>query len=179
MLDDIERELISANAIATRVTELGEAISTDYTGHSLTLVIVSNGAILFGADLVRTIQVPLELDTISAASYTGTVSGAELEIRSRFKLCVRDRDVVIVDDILDSGQTLTKLKAAVAEMGARSVKSCVLLSKRCERACEIEAEYVGFEIDDEWVVGYGLDYDEQYRQLPFIGVLSPALHRVG
>ena len=176
MLDDIDEELISVEQIAQRVAELGARISDDYRERHLTIIIVSNGAVIFGADLVRQITIPLQLDMISASSYSGTVSRENLDIRSRCKLDVRGRDVVIVDDILDTGVTLENLVQAVRDQGAHDVKTCVLLDKQHDQERGLEADYAGFHIRDEWVVGYGLDYNERYRHLGFVGVLSPACY---
>lgn len=172
MLDDIDRVLISEADIAARNKTLAARISADYAGKPLTIVVISNGALIFGADLVREISIPLQLDTISASSYAGVKSTNELTIHSRLKLEIADRHVVVVDDIFDTGLTLARIVENLQEHNPIDIKTCVLLNKlrpRDDKA--LDPDYVGFPIEDLFVVGYGLDYNEHYRNLPFVGVL--------
>ena len=174
MEQDIERTLFHEQTILQRLDGLAEQITKDYAGKDLTVIAVLNGSIFFMADLLRRIQRPLRLDCLSVSSYhggtasTGTVTFDQTSLPE-----VEGRHVLIVDDILDTGLTLhaiaTRLKAEAKPAG---VKICVLLRKLKKRAQEMEADYVGFDIGDEFVVGYGLDYQEHYRNLPYIGVLK-------
>lgn len=173
MDEDIEKILFHTATIQARTDELAARITEDYRGRELTVVAVLTGALMFTADLLRRIPLPLRLDCISVASYhggtetSGTVKFGQLSLPD-----IRGRHVLVVDDILDSGLTLEAITRRFREeCGPLSVRSCVLLSKRRQRRVEIAADYIGFEIDDEFVVGYGLDYQERYRNLPFVGVL--------
>jgi len=175
MLNDIDRTLFHEQTILQRLDELGAQITHDYDGKELTVIAVLNGSILFVADLVRRIQLPLRLDCIGVSSYHGGTQSSGTVIFAEASLpAVEGRHVLILDDILDTGRTLHAIRRRVTdEVNAASVGICVLLRKAKARAEELEANYVGFEIGDEFVVGYGLDYMEQYRNLPFIGVLKP------
>ncbi len=173
MLEDVERILFHEQTILSRLDELAAQISEEYRGQELTIIAVLNGSLIFAADLLRRIPLPLKLDCISVSSYhggtesSGTVTFDQLSIPE-----IDGRHVLIVDDILDSGRTLHAICGKLrAEASPLSVKICVLLRKVKERAEEMDADYVGFEIGDEFVIGYGLDYDERYRNLPFVGVL--------
>jgi hypoxanthine phosphoribosyltransferase len=181
MLDDIERTLFHEQTILRRLDELGAEITRDYDGRDLTVVAVLNGSILFVADLVRRIQLPLRLDCIGVSSYHGGTESSGVVTFDQDSLpAVEGRHVLILDDILDTGRTLHAIRDRLSrEAGALSVRICVLLRKAKPRAAELEADYVGFDIADEFVVGYGLDYMEKYRNLPFIGVLKPAALAAG
>ena len=174
MLNDIERTLFHEQTILRRLDELGEQITRDYEGRDLTVIAVLNGSILFVADLMRRIQLPLRLDCISVSSYHGgTESSGSVTFDQTSLPDVSGRHVLILDDILDTGRTLHAIRRRLHdEAAAMSVRICVLLRKEKVRAEELDADYVGFDIGDEFVVGYGLDYREQYRNLPFIGVLK-------
>jgi hypoxanthine phosphoribosyltransferase len=164
--------LICERQIGRRITELASEIQRDYEGKDLVIVALLNGTVVFLADLVRRLELPLRLDFIGVSSYgAGTVS-QRLSFTKELKLDVRGRDVLLLDDILDTGRTLKAVQAKIQALEARSIASCVLLDKKAGRVEAIEAEYAGFEIPDEFVVGYGLDYAERYRNLPFIGVLQ-------
>jgi hypoxanthine phosphoribosyltransferase len=172
MLDDIDRVLISETDIAARNKTLASRISADYAGKPLTIVVISNGALIFGADLVREIGIPLQLDTIPASSYSGMKSTNEVTIRSGLKLEVADRHVIVVDDIFDTGLTLARIVSSLWKHKPHDIRTCVLLDKQRPRGDDaLVPDYVGFPIEDLFVVGYGLDYDEHYRNLPFVGVL--------
>jgi hypoxanthine phosphoribosyltransferase len=173
MRAEIERILFHEQTILSRLDELAARITGDFRGKELTVIAVLNGSLMFAADLLRRMALPLKLDCISVASYhgatesSGTVTFDQLSIPD-----INERHVLIVDDILDTGRTLDairrKLRAVTRPL---SIRVCVLLRKKKARAADLEADYVGFDIEDEFVVGYGLDYREQHRNLPFIGVL--------
>jgi hypoxanthine phosphoribosyltransferase len=171
---DVERVLISEAEILRRLDELAEEITRDYSGLDVTMLAILNGSFVFFADLQRRIPLPLQIDCLSVASYHGTQSSGRLTFRQHPLPDLRGRHVLILDDILDSGLTLQEVRRAIAEQpGVLSVKTCVLLDKKVPRAEFLHADYTGFPIGNEFVVGYGLDYNERYRNLPFIGVLRP------
>ena len=165
--------LISAERIHKRVVELAEQINADYGRQPVTIVGVLTGCILFLADLVRRLDLPVSIDLIQASSYRGpsTIPG-DLHIQLDLVPDVRGRHVLLLDDILDTGQTLCHLVRHLRDLGAASVKVAVLLRKEGRQKFAIEPDYCGFTIPDMFVVGYGLDYNDEYRQLPFIGVLG-------
>jgi hypoxanthine phosphoribosyltransferase len=174
MLQDLDRTLFHEQTILQRLDELADLITHDYAGKELTVIAVLNGSIFFMADLLRRIQLPLRLDCLSVSSYHGgTESSGTVTFDQTSLPDVEGRHVMILDDILDTGLTLRAICSRLeAEAKPASVRICVLLQKRKPRSEEMEADYVGFEIGDEFVVGYGLDYQERYRNLPFIGVLK-------
>lgn len=178
MQDDIARILFHESTILRRLDELAAQITDDYRGKELTVVAVLNGSFMFMADLLRRIPLPLGVDCLSVSSYHGGTETTGVVTFDQTSLPDIDgRHVLILDDILDSGLTLHAIMAKLrAETKPVSVRSCVLLAKRKQRPVDTAADYVGFEIGDEFVVGYGLDYQERYRNLPFVGVLKPALY---
>ena len=165
--------LIDQERLKERVAEMGAEITAEFADRRLTVIAVSNGAILFVADLVRNIDLPMQLDSITAYSYSGTESSGEVKIFSDLKLDITGRNVLLVDDILDTGRTLTKIIEFLKTLGPATVETCVLLDKPARRVVDIKADHVGFEVPDVFVVGYGLDYNEYYRNLPFVGVIDP------
>jgi hypoxanthine phosphoribosyltransferase len=176
MQADLDRILFDEATIHRRLDELAAKISQDYRDRELTVVAILNGSVILMADLLRRIPLPLRLDFVSVASYDGgTQSSGTLLFRQVSLPDVAGRDVLILDDILDSGVTLATIREKLAKAGPASVRICVLLEKRKTRVRAVEADYVGFEIADEFVVGYGLDYRERYRNLPCIGVLRKDL----
>lgn len=177
MHDDVEKILIHTTTILSRIDEIAAQITADFQNKELTVIAVLNGALMFMADLLRRIPLPLKLDCISVASYHGgTQSAGTITFDQLSMPDVNGRDILIVDDILDSGLTLHSICEKLrAETNPGSIKICVLLRKTKERVRPVEADYIGFDIADEFVVGYGLDYDERYRNLPFIGVLRKEL----
>lgn len=177
MRDDVDTVLIHTTTILSRIDEIAAQITADFHGKELTVIAVLNGALMFMADLLRRIPLPLKLDCISVASYHGgTQSVGAVTFDQLSMPDVNGRDILIVDDILDSGLTLHAICEKLrAETKPRSIRICVLLRKSKERVRPVTADYVGFDIADEFVVGYGLDYDERYRNLPFIGVLRKEL----
>jgi hypoxanthine phosphoribosyltransferase len=173
MLQDIKKILYHESTILSRLDELASEITEDYRGRDLTVVAVLNGSLVFMADLLRRIPIHLQLDCLSVASYHGTRSAGQISFRKGQFHDVRDRHVLILDDILDTGATLKAIREYLAaESGAVSIKIGVLLRKKLDIPKIVDADYVGFDIPNEFVVGYGLDYNERYRNLPFIGVLT-------
>jgi hypoxanthine phosphoribosyltransferase len=173
-LKHLAHVLVSERAIKQRVKVLAEKINRAYRGEELTVIAIVNGALIFAADLLRQLRTPLRLDCLRAASYhSATTAGGKPVIVDNLKLDIVGRQVLLVDDILDTGNTLAAVKELLLAKGAASVRTCVLLDKAARRSVPFEAEYVGFAIPDEFVVGYGLDFNERYRNLPCIGVLKP------
>ena len=176
MQDDLERILFNEQTIMARLDEIAAQIVKDYRDRELTVIAVLNGSLIFMADLLRRIPLPLKLDCLSVASYHGgTKSTGEVVFKQVLLPDVTGRHILILDDILDSGLTLNAIRRKLEEAKPRSVRVCVLLEKQIERAVPIEADYIGFKIANEFVVGYGLDYMERYRNLPCIGVLRKEL----
>jgi len=173
MDSDIDRILYSESAILSRLDEMAEPITRDYAGKAPTVIAILNGSFIFLADLLRRIPLPLQIDGWSVSSYHGTKSTGEIQFRQTQLADVKGRHVLLLDDILDSGLTLHRVQSRLLQdSGAASLRSCVLLRKDVPRACAVDADYVGFDIPNEFVVGYGLDYNEHYRNLPYIGILN-------
>ncbi len=173
---DLDCVLISQAQIARRVRSLAREIEGDYRTRDLVIVSLLNGTVMFLADLIRQVSIPLRLDFIGVSSYgAGTTSG-ELVFTKELRLDVKGRDVLIVDDILDTGRTLKRVIQRLRPLKPRRLRTCVLLDKTSRRIEKVNADYVGFAIPDVFVVGYGLDYAERYRNLPFVGVLSDRLY---
>ena len=175
MQGDLERILFHETTILSRLDQIAAQITQDYRDRELTVIPILNGSLVFMADLMRRIQLPLRLDCLSVASYHGKAETSGEVIFKQVAPDVKDRHVLILDDILDSGHTLAAIREKLQAAGPLSIRVCVLLSKKKERARAVDADYLGFEIEDEFVVGYGLDYDERYRNLPCIGVLRKDL----
>jgi len=176
MQADLERMLFDEPAIHRRLDEIAAQISKDYRDRELTVIAVLNGSLIFIADLLRRIPLPLKLDCLSVASYHGKAKTSQEVIFKQIGLPdVADRNILLLDDILDSGRTLAAIREKFKAANPRSIRICVLLSKKKERSRQVDADYVGFEVEDEFVVGYGLDFMEQYRNLPYIGVLRREL----
>jgi len=176
MQDDLERVLFDEKAILARLDEIAQQIVNDYHDRELTVIAILNGSLIFMADLLRRIPLPLKLDCLSVASYHGGIeTTGELIFRQVALPDIAGRHILILDDILDSGVTLSTVRQKLESAGPTSVRVCVLLQKQKTRRRTVDADYVGFEIEDEFVVGYGLDYMERYRNLPCIGVLRKEL----
>lgn len=151
-------------------------ITADYPDRELTVIAILTGSLMFMSDLLRRIPLPLKLDCLSVATYQGkTTTSGEVVFKQLAVPDVGGRDVLILDDILDTGHTLAAVRKKLETARPRSIRVCVLLSKRKQRVRDVHADYIGFEIDDEFVVGYGLDFMERYRNLPYIGVLRKEL----
>jgi hypoxanthine phosphoribosyltransferase len=175
--DDVEQILLDSDAIQTRVAELGAMLTADYAGRQPLMVSVLKGSIVFLADLIRATQLPLSLDLMEVSSYgSGTESSGQVRILKDLSMTIEGRDVIVVEDIIDTGLTLNYLLRYLAERNPASIRVCCLLDKPARRLAEIEIQYRGFTIPDRFVIGYGLDYDERYRNLPYIGVLRPSVY---
>jgi hypoxanthine phosphoribosyltransferase len=175
--NDMAEVLISADRLAERVAELGEQITADYDGKRPLLVCVLKGAVLFLVDLARQIQLPLEIDFMAISSYgASTQSSGIVRILKDLEDSVEGQHILVVEDIVDSGLTLDYLLRSLAARGPASIKVCGLLLKERPRELPVTMDYVGFTIPDKFVVGYGLDFAERYRNLPYIGVLRPELY---
>jgi hypoxanthine phosphoribosyltransferase len=172
---EVERVLISRERLARRVRQVAGGIGRDFEGRDLVVVALLTGTVLFLADLIRHLPQRLRLDFMGVSSYGAGTESGRLVVTKELRTDVRRRDVLLVDDIMDTGRTLLRMRGRLRELGARSIKTCVLLDKKARRAERIEADYVGFEIPDVLVVGYGLDFAERYRNLPFVGVLKPEI----
>jgi hypoxanthine phosphoribosyltransferase len=173
VLRDLDRTLIDAENIERRVTEMAEELNRDCAGEVLTVVALMDGALFFVADLLRKIELPIRLITLSASSYHGgTASSGSLRVVWPPGLDLRGQNVLLLDDILDTGLTLGEIRHQLEAHGPSWLRCGVLLSKKRPRVREVTAEYVGFEIEDEFVVGYGMDFDGRFRNLPCIGVLK-------
>jgi hypoxanthine phosphoribosyltransferase len=170
---DIARVLFSGPQIACKVRQLARQIQHDTVGRDLVIIALLNGTVLFLADLLRHLTLPLELDFLGVSSYRSRTEAGELIFTKEVRLDLRHRDVLVVDDILDTGQTLRRVVSRLRAAKPRRLRVCVLLEKTARRRVRVRADYVGFQIPDLFVVGYGLDYAERYRNLPFIGVLHP------
>ncbi|MBU6303127.1 MAG: hypoxanthine phosphoribosyltransferase [Verrucomicrobia bacterium] len=176
LADHLDTILLSEARIRARIMDLATEIEANESTHpDLTLLVLLHGSLLFAADLMRALSLPLYLESFRVASYHGgTSSSGALTMDPRALAALRGRHVLVVDDILDTGRTLSAVTRALREeAGAASVTSCVLLDKRVARAVEFEADYVGFPIGDDFVVGYGLDFEGRYRNLPYIATLKP------
>ncbi len=175
---DLSRILISQKEIEQKVNELGKQISGDYQGKELLLVCVLKGSIIFISDLMRAISIPVIFDTIAVSSYGDqTKSSGVVRLIKDLDEDITDKHVLIVEDIVDSGLTVQYLKKMLEQRGPLSVKVCTLLDKRERRVHDQRPDYFGFIIPDEFVVGYGMDYDEKYRQLPYVGVLDTKIYK--
>ena len=175
---DIEKVLLSEEQLQNRVRELGEQISADYADKTPVLASVLRGSYIFMADLSRAISRPCTIDFMSVSSYgRGTTSSGQVEIIKDLSDSIEGKDLLIVEDILDSGNTLSYLLKLLQARHPASIKLCTLLDKPSRRVKPIHTDYVGFEVPDEFVVGYGLDYDEKYRNLPYIGILKPCVYQ--
>lgn len=177
MENDAGEVLISQEQIREKTRELGRRIGKDYEGKNPLLICVLKGGLMFLADLMREIRMPLEIDFMAVSSYgDATESSGVVRILMDLDRNIRGRHVLIVEDIIDTGRTLNYIIENLRTRGPASIKICTLLNKPARRVLEIPVDYVGFEIPDRFVIGYGLDYGEIYRNLPFVGVLKPELY---
>ena len=177
MKNDIAKILISEQELADKVNELGAQISKDYEGKNLMMVSVLKGSVVFMADLMRAITINASIDFMSVSSYgSGTKTSGVVRIIKDLDDDLAGRDILIVEDILDSGMTLSYLSKHIMAKGANSIKIATLLDKPERRKVDVYPDYKGFVVPDEFVVGYGLDYDEKYRNLPYVGVFKPEIY---
>jgi hypoxanthine phosphoribosyltransferase len=170
--DDIARVLITEKEIKRRVKDLGERISSDYDRKNPILVAVLRGASMFVCDLIREISIPITLDFLSISSYSGQAQTGVVRILKDLDESIEGKHVILVEDIIDTGLTLNYILKTLKARRPADVRVCALLDKRVRRIVDVRIGYLGFEIPDEFVVGYGMDYDQRYRSLPFIGVLK-------
>lgn len=178
LADDVAEILIPEEALQDRIRELGEQISNDYDGKEPLLVGILTGAFVFLSDLLRYVKIPCHVDFMATASYgTGTESSGIVRILKDLNQTIEGRHVLIVEDIIDTGLTMDYLLETLKARYPASLRVCALLDKRPRRRREVPIDFRGFEIPDKFVIGYGLDYDGRYRNLPFIGVLKPELYR--
>ena len=176
MYKELDEILVTSEQIERRTKELGKEISRVYRGEEIFVISIINGAIIFTADLVRSISIPVWLDCIRVSSYrNSTNSDTEPRILDDFQVDVEGRHVLITDDILDTGKTISKVATIIRDMRPASLRSCMLLVKNNTRAVPYTADFIGFTIPNKFVVGYGLDFAGRYRNLPVIGVLKPEL----
>jgi len=177
LLNDIQEVLFDEEQIQQKVRELGERLSADFEGRNPLVICVLKGAFIFMADLVKAMSVPVELDFMAVSSYgSATKSSGVVKIIKDLDASVEGRDVLIVEDIIDSGLTLSYLIDVLERRNAKSVTVVTLFDKPSGRSVDLEADYTGFTLPDAFVVGYGLDYAEKYRNLPLIGVLKPEVY---
>ncbi len=174
---EVGQVLITDAQIATRVASLAKEIQRDFKSREMVVVSLLSGTVMFLADLIRHLELPLRLDFIGVSSYGAGTESGDLVFTKELRIDVRDRDVLLVDDILDTGKTMTRVLAKLRALKPRRIKTCVLLDKPARRVEKIKADYIGFEIPDAFVIGYGLDYAERYRNLPFVGILKPEVYQ--
>ncbi len=177
MHQDVQEVLYHEEQLRRRVKELGEQIAADYAGKDIVLACVLRGSYIFMADLTRAIDLPMTVDFMAVSSYgAGTSSSGQVEIKKDLSDSIEGKHLIIVEDILDSGNTLYYLMDVLRVRRPASIKICTLMDKPDRRAKPIHADYVGFTIPDAFVVGYGLDYNEKYRNLPYVGILKPGVY---
>lgn len=173
---EVAHILITDRMLAKRIAELGREIEKDFAGRDMVVVSLLNGTVMFIGDLIRHLSHPLRLDFMGVSSYgKGTESG-DLVFTKELRLDVKGRDVLLVDDILDTGRTLRRVLEKLCLLGPKRIRTCALLDKPSRRIEKVTADYIGFTIPDQFVVGYGLDFAEKYRNLPFVGVLKPEMY---
>ncbi len=177
MENDILKVLLTEEELHRKVQEIGSRISHDYEGKNLLMVSVLKGSVVFMADLMRAISIPCEIDFMSVSSYgSGAKTSGVVKIIKDLDINLEGRDLLIVEDILDSGLTLSYITQMLMDRKPSSIRLCTLLDKPERRQADVYADYIGFQVPDEFVVGYGLDYAEKYRNLPYIGVLKPEVY---
>lgn len=177
MHKDVEKILVSEEQISETVTRIANDINHDLNGEPLLVIIILKGSTPFAMDLIRKLDMPVEIDFMQVSSYgKSTVSDGFIKIKRDIEQDVSSKNILIVEDIIDSGNTLYKLKTLFEERNAKSVRICTLLDKPSRRIVDVKVDYSGIEIPDEFAIGYGLDYDEQYRNLPYVGVLKRSVY---
>ncbi len=177
MLNDLERVMFDEKTIAERIAELGQEITRDYAGKDIVVVGILKGSVVFFSDLIRQIKLPLNIDFIIASSYgDGAETSGRVNIKKDLEKDIAGRDVLLVEDIIDSGVTMNCLMDILNKRQPASVKLCALLTKEPRRQIPVKIDYCGFDVPDEFLVGYGLDYAEKYRNLPVIGVLKREIY---
>ena len=177
MHNDIKAILLTKQEIDMMVHRIASSVNDDFRGEEVTAVVILKGSMMFAADLVRCLTVNVKLDFMQASSYgSGVESSGVINIKKDMETDVKGKNVLIIEDIVDSGRTLSLLREEIEKRGAKKVAIASLLSKPSRRVVDVEVEYIGAEIPDEFVVGYGLDMDEKYRQLDYIGILKPEVY---
>ncbi len=178
MKDDIKEILFNAEEIDAKVTEIANKLNDCYKGQEVVMVGVLKGCLPFYIDLARKVNFPVRFDFICASSYgSGTESSGNLKISKDLSAPIENKNVLIIEDILDSGNTLSKLYDNFSKRNPKSLRMCCFLDKPSRRVSEINVDFIGFSIPDEFVVGYGLDYAERFRELPYIGILKPEIYQ--
>ena len=177
LADDVEKVLITSEEITARCKELGDEISKDYPDTVPIMIGLLKGSVPFMAELMKYITIDCEMEFMAVSSYSGTESMGDVRILKDLDRSIKDRDVLVVEDIVDTGNTLLKVKELLYSKGARSVEVVSLLDKPDRRLVEINAEYIGFTIPNEFVIGFGLDFDQKYRNLPYVGVLKEECYK--
>ena len=178
MDEDVLKILVSQEQLQQKVAQMGREISRDYAGKNLLLVSILKGSVVYMADLMRAITIPCNIDFMVVSSYgKNTETSGLVKIIKDLDQDLSGKDVLIVEDILDTGVTLSKLKPMLRLRNPASIRIAAILDKPTRRKADIHADYLGFEVPDEFVVGYGLDYDEKYRNLPYVGVLKPEVYQ--
>jgi hypoxanthine phosphoribosyltransferase len=168
----VGKPLLSTRQIQSKVKELADRISKDYSGKDILAIGILKGAFMFFSDIARAIKVPITLDFITASSYIKTETTGEVKIHCDIREDISDKDVLLIDDIIDSGITLNQIRERILSRGPRSLKICIFLDKKERRVVDVPLDYVGFEIPNVFVVGYGLDYEGQFRNLPYISIFK-------
>ena len=177
MRSEIESILVPEEQLSKRIAELGEAITRDYKGQQLLLIGVLKGSVVFMADLMRRIDLDVSIDFMAVSSYgSGTKTSGQVRILKDLNRSIEGQNILIIEDILDSGVTLSYLTGLLWSRKPASIRLCTLLDKPERRRVDVKPDYVGFTIPDAFVVGYGLDYDERFRQLPYVGILKPEVY---
>ncbi len=178
MYEDIESILIDRNAIQARIKEMAAQLEKDYKGESVVMICILRGASVFFCDLVRELDLDVRFEFMSVSSYgAGTTSSGEVRIVKDINAPLSGKNVIIVEDIIDSGNTLSYLKRLLEQRNPKSLKICALLDKPSRRKVELQGDYIGFTVEDKFLVGYGLDYAEKYRNLKDIGILKPEIYQ--
>jgi len=174
ILSDLDCVLLDADVIQQRIAALAQKVAADFHGTTITVIAIMDGGLFFVADLLRAVDLPMRLHTLSASSYHGgTQTSGELKLHWPPHLDLSGQHILLLDDILDTGLTLSAVQAKILSQSPASLRTGVLLSKKRKRLREVPTEYIGFEIEDEFVVGYGMDYQGRFRNLPCIGILQP------
>ena len=177
MIKDVERVMIDEQTLSARIKQLAKQLDDEYAGKNPLMVGILKGSVMFYADLLREMKIPVQMDFMAISSYgSGSKSSGEVKLIKDLDRKIEGRDVIIVEDIIDSGYTLSYLKRMLYSRKPNSVKICALLDKFERRVVPIEPDYKGFDIEDEFVIGYGLDYDVRYRNLPDIGILKRSVY---
>ncbi|MBQ3115047.1 MAG: hypoxanthine phosphoribosyltransferase [Clostridia bacterium] len=177
MNENVERILFTEEQLKYRVREMAEEINNYYNGEAVTVISVLKGSVVFAVDLIKQLNMPVSLDFICASSYgSGTISSGKLIIKKDVELEIEGQNILLLEDIIDTGETLHEIIKMLKGRGTKSIATAMMFNKPARRKKAVQADFIGFDIPDEFVVGYGLDYDEQYRNLPYLGVLKRSVY---